>query len=182
MNTTLPRSVTVDGRDRAIEYKWGAAMDIMTALDNPEYAQRDNLFVALYVFYRDFDDLAPPQYPEALERLTWFLNGGQEVVPGTVSERLIDWEQDFPLIVAAINRVLGLDIREHPELHWWTVLSAFLEIGDCTLAQVVAIRYKQAKKQTLEKYEREWYRRNKNLVDLKRKYTRAEMELISKLI
>ena len=190
MNSELPKSVVVNGRKLKIRYEFGAALDILTAMDDPKLDDRDRIPTVLYIFYPNVDSLEPPEYREALERLNWFLNMGQGEAPGAVNVRVIDWEQDFPLIVAAVNRVLGFDVRERPDLHWWTFYAAFMEIGDCTLAQVIAIRYKLALNKKLEKYEREWYRQNKNLVDFKRKspqrntqkYTRAELDLINKLI
>jgi len=45
--------------------------------------------------------------------------------------KLADWEQDFPLIVNPVNRVLGYEVRDCEYCHWWTFLSAYYEIGDC---------------------------------------------------
>lgn len=190
MNTELPMSVTVGEREFKIRYEYGAALDILTAMDDSKLDDRDRVPTVLYIFYPDVSEMEPSEYQEALERLKWFLNIGQEEAPGAVNVRLVDWEQDFPLIVAAVNRVLGFDVRAHPELHWWTFYAAFMEIGDCAFAQVVSIRYKLAMGRTLEKPERAWYRQNKNLVDFKRKgpekispkYTKAEMDTIAKLI
>ena len=98
----------------------------------------------------------------------------------------MDWEQDFNYIIAPINRVLGKEIREIPYdfdantggLHWWTFMSAYMEIGgDCMFSQIVSIRDKQARGKKLEKYEREWLRRNADIVNLKQKFTGKENEL-----
>ncbi len=192
MNYTLPRALDVGGRKWSIRWDFRAVLDIMTALDDPDLNDQERAYVALYIFYPELEKMPPETYEEALKRLFWFVNGGQDQdeVPGTGSARLMDWEQDFPLIVAPVNRVLGRDIRGDADLHWWTFLSAFYEIGDCTFAQVVSVRDKQARGKKLEKPEREWYRRNKSLVDFRRKsaqgstqkYTRAEQELLSKLL
>ena len=65
-------------------------------------------------------------------------------------------------------------------LHWWTWIAAYQEIGDCTFAQVVRIRDKKARGKTLEKDEREWYRRNSNIVNMKHKLSQEEETTISK--
>lgn len=182
MNHTLPRSLDVGGRDWVIQWDFRAVLDIMTALEDPDLDDRGRAFVALYIFYPELEAMPPELYEEALRRLFWFVNGGQEDAPGTGSLRLMSWEQDFPLIVAPVNRVLGHDVRRDDDLHWWTFLSAFYEVGDCTFAQVVAIRDKKARGKKLEKPEREWYARNKNLVDFKRKYTRAEQDALARLL
>ena len=99
----------------------------------------------------------------------------------------MDWEQDFPYIVAPVNRVLGTEIRAVPYdfkenrggFHWWSFLAAYREIGgDCTFAQVVSLRDKLARGKTLDKADREWLRRNRALVDFRRKYTKAEDALL----
>ena len=182
MNHTLPRSLHVGGRNWVIRWDFRAVLDIMTALGDQDLDNRERAYVALYIFYPELEQMPPETYEEALKKLLWFLNGGQEEAFGAGSMRLMDWEQDFPLIVAPVNRVLGRDIRGDADLHWWTFLSAYYEIGDCTFAQVVAIRDKKARGKKLEKPEREWYARNKNLVDLKRKYTRAEQDALTKLL
>ena len=64
-------------------------------------------------------------------------------------------------------------------LHWWTFLSAYMEIGgDCLFSQIVSIRDKQARKKKLEKHERDWLRRNGDLVRLKSQYTKEDEDLI----
>ena len=83
----------------------------------------------------------------------------------------MDWEQDYSLIIAPINRVMGQEIRAVEYMHWWTFLAAYNEIGDCTFAQVVRIRDHRARGKPLDKTDQEFYRRNRHLVDLKAKYT-----------
>ena len=63
-------------------------------------------------------------------------------------------------------------------LHWWTFLSAYMEIGgDCLFSQIVSIRDKKARGKKLEKYEKDWLRRNSDLVEFKVKYSDEENEL-----
>lgn len=73
-----------------------------------------------------------------------------------------------------VHRIVGREIRGIKYLHWWTFLSAFYEIGDCTFAQIVRIRNLKAKGKNLDKADQEWYRQNRHLVDFKVKYTEAE--------
>ena len=91
---------------------------------------------------------------------------------------MVDWEQDFPYIIAPINRVLGQEIRSVPYLHWWTFISAYYEIGDCTFAQIVSIRDKKARGKKLEKAEAEWYKKNQNLVDFRKVYSDTEKDFL----
>ena len=174
----LPTSLEVGGKEYEIRSDYRAALDICVALSDPELEDREKAFIALTILYPDFDSIPQEHYKEAIEKCFWFINGGEEDT-GPKTPQLVSWEQDFPLIVAPINRVLGKEIRSMEYLHWWSWLSAYMEIGgDCTFAQVVSIRDKQARHKTLDKVEKEWLKRNRHLVDFKRKYTQAEDELL----
>ena len=50
-----------------------------------------------------------------------------------------------------------------------------MEIGESLFSNVVSIRQKKAKGQPLEKWEKEYYKENKALIDLKEKYTEEEL-------
>ena len=53
-----------------------------------------------------------------------------------------------------------------------------MEIGDCLFAQIVRIREKKAKRKPLDKSDKEFYKRNRHLVDMKTGYTQSENELL----
>ena len=91
----------------------------------------------------------------------------------------MDGEQDFPFIVGPVNRVLGKEIQSLKYLHWWSFLSAYTEIGDCTFQKIVSIQSKRAKGVRLEKGEREWYLRNLEIVDFKTEFSNVENEMLS---
>ena len=96
------------------------------------------------------------------------------------SARLIDWQQDFDLMVAPINHILGFECRAAEYLHWRTFLSAYLEIPpESVFARVLRIREKLRTGKKLEKNERSWYNKNRELVHLKPKFSRAEEEIIN---
>ena len=82
-----------------------------------------------------------------------------------------------------MNRVLGYESRavkydvenNTGGVHWWTFLAAYMEIGgDCLFSQIVTIRDKKQRGKKLEKYEREWLKRNADIVNLKTNYTESE--------
>lgn len=170
----LPTSVEVGGTEYPIRSDYRAALDICAALSDPELSEQDKSVVALTIFYPDLDTIPPSLYGEALERCMRFLNCGQEQHHGGRSPRLVDWEQDFQYIVAPINRVVGREIRAVEYMHWWTFIAAYYEIGDCTFAQIVRVRDQLVRGKPMDKPDREWYRRNRELVDFKRKYTPQE--------
>ena len=93
----------------------------------------------------------------------------------------MDWDQDAPLIVPAINKVLGGEVRAMPYLHWWTFVGAYMEIGEGVFSSALAIRQKKAKHKKLEKYEQEFYRENKSLIDIQPRLSAEEQAEIDRL-
>lgn len=177
----LPKSLAVCGKEYEIRSDFREILDIIEILNDEELAESERAFVTLLFFYTEFDDMPPEDYQEALEQCFWFLNGGKhEMAEDRNPPRLMDWQQDFPYIIAPVNRVIGHEIRADAYLHWWTFLSAYMEIGECTFAQIVHIREAKSRGRKLDASDQEWYRRNRELVDLKTKYTSAEEELLKK--
>ena len=175
MNYDLPTSVEIGGESYAVRSDYRAILDICAAMSDVELNTQEKSIVALSIFYPDLEKIPSEGMREALERCFWFINcGGQ---PENLQQpKLVDWEQDFPYIIAPINRVLGQEIRSVPYLHWWTFISAYYEIGDCTFAQIVSIRDKKVRGKKLEKAEAEWYKKNQNLVDFRTVYSDAEKD------
>ena len=91
----------------------------------------------------------------------------------------MDWEQDYQLIIAPVNRILGYEARGKDHLHWWTFLAAYREIGDCTFARIVGIRDKRRRGKKLDKMDAEFYRENREMIELKQKTTAAEEALFN---
>ena len=89
--------------------------------------------------------------------------------------RAMDWEQDAQLIIPAVNKVLGKEVRALDYMHWWTFLSSYMEIGDCTFSHILNIRTKKIKGKPLEKWEKEFERKNSDIVTLKRRLSSEEL-------
>lgn len=169
----LPTSLTISGVVLNIRTDFRAILDILTAFGDPELDNEDKWQVALTIFYEDTDLINADNAEEAGKKMVEFIDMGEK------SEKkhnlnLMDWEQDAHLIIPAINRVTGKEIRFLEYMHWWTFLGAYMEIGECAFATVVSIRSKKAKGKKLEKWERDFYNENKETVDLKRKLTDEE--------
>lgn len=177
----LPKSLEVCGAEYEIRSDFREILDIIGILNDEVLEKQERAFVTLLFFYPNFKEMPVEHYQEAIEQCYWFINGGKaEPEKGGSSPRLMDWEQDFPFIIAPVNRVIGREIRADNYLHWWTFLSAYMEIGECTFAQIVHIRDAKNRGKPLDASDKEWYRRNQELVDLKTKYTSAEEELLKK--
>ncbi len=175
MNYNLPTSVELDGKEYAIRTDYRAILDIFEAMSDPELTEEDKAIVALNIFYCDM----PPYnvWDKALKEFVLFINMGEEETQ-KAKPKLMDWSQDFNYIVAPVSRVIGKDVRSIKNLHWWTFLTAFYEIGECTFSQIVSIRDKKQKGKQLEKWEKEWYREHRDIVDFKTTYSEAEQDLL----
>lgn len=174
----LPKSLNICGVEYEIRSDYRAVLDICTALSDNDLNDQEKAFVCLDILYPSFEEIPPEHYEEALKKCFWFINCGTEDEPTRKAPKLVDWEQDFQYIVAPVNRVLGKEIRAERYIHWWTFISAYYEIGDCTFAQIVRIRDKKARGKKLDKAEQEWYKNNRKLVDLKQTYSESEKAIL----
>lgn len=175
MSWGLPVSVDVQGVTYAIRTDYRCILDILSDLSDPDADGQERAFAVLVGLYPGFDKMPPEHYEMAVQEGMRFINCGMEEPPQKCT-RLVDWEQDYNLISAPINRVLGQEVRAVEYMHWWTWMAAYNEIGDCLFAQIVRIRERNARGKPLDKQDREFYSRNRNLVDFKRKYSAAEDE------
>ncbi len=169
----LPSSLRVGEEEYAIRTDYRVALYLLGIFADPEYEPDERAAICLRVLYRDWESIPPEQYQQALEQAAAFLDGALPPAGRRTGPRLMDWEQDGAMIVSAVNRVMGRDVRAEP-LHWWTFLAAYMEIGEGLFATVLDIRRKRAKGGKLEKYEAEFLRENRPLVELRRRDTAAE--------
>lgn len=183
MNYNLPKAVYINGTAHDIRYDFRVILEIITMLNDTELSSSDKAEALLTMFYLEPDSI--DDVKAAIQECYAFIDQGSK--PKKKQPRLIDWEHDFDYIVAPVNRVLGYEIRavaydeekNSGGVHWWTFLSAYMEIGsECLLSQIVSMRDKLARNKKLEKYEREWLKHNRHLVDLPQKYTAEDEELI----
>lgn len=181
-NDWLPTSIDICGETYAIRSDFRDILEIMKALSDTELSDSERAGVVLFIFYPDIAEMNPTLYQEAIEKCMWFITCGRpERKKEKRRKRLIDWDKDFPLMVAPLNRIVGKEIRALEYLHWWTFKAAWDEISpDCLWAQVLKIRNKKAIGKPLDKGEQVWYRENRDLVDLKESYTDSELDFFAK--
>lgn len=173
----LPTSLSVGGVGYFIRTDFRVILDILAAYTDPDNDPEERSLICLWSLYKDIEAMPPEHYQEALDRAVEFIDAGFE--PDNANKArptLMDWEQDAPLIIPAVNRVAGREIRSMEYLHWWTFLGYYMEIGESLYTQVVSIREKKAKGKKLEKYEREFYNENKHIITLKHKESQKEKE------
>ena len=176
----LPTQTQIGGRTYGIHADFRDILEIFSYLQDPNLPEFVKWSVALGLFY----DAPIPENDtrEAMEFFCGFVSCGQESQPGP---QLIDWEQDAQDIIADVNKAAGQEIRAMPFLHWWTFLSWFHAIGEGQLSSLVTVREKLRRGKALEGWEKEYYRRNRSRVELRKKYSAselAEQERLQKLL
>ena len=172
---SLPESVTVSGISYPVRTDFRVILEIFLMLDDPDLTDTDKTEALIRMFYV----YRPPDPEAAVKAFAEFVDPRSARKGEKPSSRLVDWEQDFELMVAPINHVLNAECRALPYLHWRTFLSAYLEIPpESVFARVLRIREKLRAGKKLEKYERTWYRKNMDLVTLKPKFSKSEEEIL----
>lgn len=174
----LPLCVEIDGTEYLITNKcdYRMVLDVICALNDNELTDEQKVKCALYIFYEDISKCNNMQ--KAVDEMLKIIGYGEEKKKENAHKpRLMDWQHDFQNIAPPINRILGYDIRTPDKyLHWWTLLSAYMEIGECTFQTIVSIRSKRAKGKKLEKWEQEFYNENKSMVDLPFRLSEEEQD------
>ena len=186
MRYELPKTVNIRGEDHSIRYDFRVILEIMSMLQDDELTPEEKAEALLEMFY--LEPVARRDRKEAVDKCFAFMDADSDR-PQKKHPKLTDFEQDFEFIIAPVNRVLGYESRavEYDSenntggVHWWTFLAAYMEIGgDCLYSQIVSIRDKKQRRKKLEKWEKDWLRRNSDIVNLRTKYTDEENKLFSK--
>ena len=180
MVTGLPTSLLVNGREEPIRYEYTAVLDAMAALNDPDLKDNEKIYAFLFIIFENCDNFDKEDFSPAFQAATDFINNGASD-DAKSNVRVVDFEQDYNVLIPAINRVAGKEIRACSDIHWWTFLGWFMEIGECTYSTVLSIRNKRRKGKKLEEWEREFYASNKKLVDLQPRLSEEEIEIKKRL-
>lgn len=170
----LPTNVEIDGELINIRSDWRDILEILFAMDDTNLKQEELAQVIIQIFYVEYEKIT--DYAKAIQIAMLFISGNKEQKSNTNNQKLMDWEQDLPLIISAVNKVLNTEIRQMKYLHWWTFLGAYMEIGECTFNTFVGIRFKKKNNIKLDKNEARIYRENREQIDIKPKYNEQIMQ------
>lgn len=179
---SFPTSITVGGKEYPIRTEFNAVLDLFVALNDPECKgdteEETNYIHAmmiLEIMIHNYDEIPREHVQEAINKVCEFIDYG--VKQSGNHPKTMDWEQDAVVIIPEINKILGYEVR-NPDIktHWWTFLGAYMGIGEGLFSNIVRIRQKKAKGKKLEKYEQEFYKENKTLIDFETKNQRSDEE------
>lgn len=172
----LPEALEIDGVSYAIRSDYRVVLHIFEAFADPGLTEEEKAEICLRCLYEHPEDIPPALLGEAVKRAFWFCDGGD--MPKTESEeiRTMDWKHDESVLFPAVSKAAGFEVRSCKHLHWWVFLGYFGEIGEGLFSTVMHIRQKQARGEKLEKWEREFFRRNRSLVELRTAEEQAAIE------
>ena len=173
MITDLPFTLTVDGEEKEIYPDFRNIILVCNAFNDPDLTQSEKTRVMLEMIYVDdwweFKDI-----DAAIKQAIWLIDWGKEYTEKENGPRIMDWEQDYNLIVSAVNNKANVgDVRELPFMHWWTFLGYLSDRGECQFSSITDFRDKLNKGKKLEKWEKEVLRENRDQIILKNKSNNA---------
>ena len=177
----LPYTVTVGEKEYPVRTDFRVILEIFVMLDDPDLTDADKTEALIRMFYVARPPAADTE--PAVRAFADFAEPHRSDRQDNHSSGLISWDQDFDLMVAPINHILGTECRCLEHLHWHSFLAAYLEIPpESVFARVLRIREKLRTGKKLEKNERSWYNKNRDLVHLKPKLSSAEESILKEWV
>lgn len=172
----LPTSAVIGGVRHEINADFRDVLEIISTLNNEDIPEFMRWYIAIGLFYEG--EIPDKDQQEAVDYLTEFISYGESGKPGP---KLLDWDQDAKIIIADVNKTAGQEIRNIPFLHWWSFMSYFHAIGEGQFSTVISIRKKLKNKKKMEKWEKDYYKENKDQIDLKEKISAKQQAEIDNL-
>ena len=170
----LPTALEFGGKSWAINSDYRDVLRTLTAFEDPDVSDEEKAFICLHNTYPDLEKIPKADLQAAFDAAVAFIDHGSEK-GNSPSPRAMDWTQDAPLIFPAVNRVAGFEVRGVEYMHWWTFMGYFMEIRNTTYATILGLRGKKARGKKLEKDEKEFWQHNRELCELKTRYTEEEL-------
>ena len=134
-----PTSIYIDGQEYKIDYDFRNCLKNILAFEDPELAKVEKFSVLVELLYED----APEDIQEAIEKGVEFLDGGMSRDENDAGVRVFSFQKDSNLIMAGFRQTYQIDLQKETELHWWTFLTLFLDIGpDTTFSNMISLRHR----------------------------------------
>ncbi len=134
-----PETVEINTTEYRLNTDFRACLKIIMAFEDNELTPQEKQLILLGNLY----SVVPNDLNAALDRANWFLNGGKETTPDEVTPthiRVYSFAKDGNFIYAAFRQTHGIDLAT-AQLHWWTFLALFMDLGqDTTFCQLTALR------------------------------------------
>lgn len=158
-----PETVEINTTEYRLNTDFRACLKIIMAFEDNELTPQEKQLILLGNLY----SVVPNDLEAALDCANWFLNGGKANATNTDEEspRVYSFAKDGNFIYAAFRQTHGIDLAT-ANLHWWTFLALFMDLGqDTTFCQLTALR-KRLKTGKASKEERAAAREMGDIIDL----------------
>ena len=166
----FPSKVKIDGKDYGLNTDFRIGLKIMFAMQDDGLTMQEKMIVMLQLLYKEI----PNDLEKAVEYAIAFLNcneHGKE--KAGISVTLFSCEKDAKYIYSAIRQSHGIDL-DNEKIHWWKFMYMFLDLNpDCFFNRLVGVRDRKAKGK-MDKADKEFYRQNKDIIDLPLKLSPEE--------
>jgi hypothetical protein len=153
----------VGDAETPINVDFRACLRVILAFEDQELTSFEKQAILIDNLFPD----PPGDFQAAFEVGIRFLNGGKSDGGSETEQglRLYSFEQDAGFIFSAFRQTHGIDI-ETTELHWWSFLALFMDLGaDTSFCNLVSLR-KRVKTGKATKEEREVAREMGEAFDL----------------
>ena len=170
----LPKTLNVNGKALPIRTDFRIVLNLFPMYEDQELSDPEKAYITCKRLYDR--EIAPEDFIEATKQAYWYIDGGEMPKSEPSKARIIDWQKDERMIMPAVSKTIGVpDIRALSYLHWWTFLGCFGEIGEGMMTTVLTLRRKQAEGK-LTKEERDFVRKNEDLICLRTPEEEAELQ------
>ena len=160
-------------------------LDCFKLLQDAELDENERILACLVIFYEELDGIESinqlGDIEEAVKQMFSFFNCNQDSIGIKTEGKVIDWNRDAMMLISAINKVAGKEVRAEKYLHWWTFMGYYMAIGDSALATVINIRRKIIKNEKLEKFEQKYVNENPELFKRNETYTAEEQDFLDEI-
>lgn len=162
----LPTKLKIGGKLYDIRSDYREILNIYQAFEDKDLTDMQKAYICMKCLYVSFESIPEQHMQEAVNKAYWFCDGGDIPKSEPAKIKTLDWEHDESIIFPAVNKVAGYEVRSCEYMHWWSFLGMFGEIGEGLFSTVMSLRQKKAEGKKLEKWERSFYKKNKNLVNI----------------
>lgn len=169
----LPKSLEIGGRQYGINSDFRIILNLFEVLQLNELTDLEKAYITVNVIYTN--EIPDKDFEEAVKKAYWFCDGGDMPKSEPAKVKTLDWKHDESIIFPAVNKAAGCEVRAVPYMHWWTFLGFLGEVGEGLFSTVMNIRQKRAEGKKLDKWERDFLRKHKEMIIL---YTDEERQAI----
>lgn len=132
-----PETLIIGTTEYQLHADFRTCLKIIMAFEDNDLTPQEKQLVLLNNLY----SVVPNDMDTAFQQAQWFLNGGKESdSESDPSPRVYSFAKDANFIYAAFRQTHGIDLST-AQLHWWTFLALFMDLGqDTTFCQLVSLR------------------------------------------